>query len=53
MWSADYEKYVHSLSAQTDYRVIDGVGHFLMLEKPAQFNAVLADLLKKYDLVGR
>jgi len=53
MWSADYEKYVHSLSAQTDYRVIDGVGHFLMLEKPAEFNAVLADLLKKYDLVGR
>ena len=53
MWNADYESYVHSLSPQTDYRVMDGVGHWLMLEKPAEFNATLTDLLRKHDLMAK
>jgi pimeloyl-ACP methyl ester carboxylesterase len=53
MWNADYESYVHSLSPQTDYRMMDGVGHWLMLEKPAEFNATLADLLRKHDLMAK
>ena len=53
MWNADYENYVHSLSPQTDYRMMDGVGHWLMLEKPAEFNATLTDLLRKYDLMAK
>jgi len=32
---------------------MDGVGHFLMMEKPAQFNAVLQDMLCKYDLLEK
>jgi pimeloyl-ACP methyl ester carboxylesterase len=52
MWTSEYEAYVRSLSPQTDYRVIDGPGHFLMLEKPAQFNAALANMLKRFDLIG-
>jgi pimeloyl-ACP methyl ester carboxylesterase len=52
MWTADYEPYVHSLSAQTDYRMMNGVGHWLMLEKPAEFNATLTAMLQKYDLIG-
>ncbi len=52
-WTPDYEAYVRSLSAQTDYRIMDGVGHFLMLEKPAEFNAVLTDMLRKFDLIQR
>jgi len=52
MWTDAYREYVRSLSAQTDYRVIDGTGHWLMLEKPAEFNAVLTDLLHRHDLIG-
>jgi len=51
MWNADYESYVHSLSPQTDYCMMDGVGHWLMLEKPAKFNATLTELLRKHDLM--
>ena len=53
MWNADYESYVHSLSTQTDYRMMDGVGHWLMLEKPAEFNATLTELLRKHDLIAK
>jgi pimeloyl-ACP methyl ester carboxylesterase len=53
MWTPDYEAYARALSAQTDYRVIEGAGHWLMLEKPAEFNAVLTDMLTKYDLMGK
>ncbi len=49
LWSDRYEHYVKSLSAQVDYRVYDGVGHFLMLEKPAEFNANLTEMLQKFD----
>jgi pimeloyl-ACP methyl ester carboxylesterase len=53
MWTDDYKKYVRSLSSQTDYHTIDGTGHWLMLEKPADFNAALMDMLRKSDLIGK
>ena len=53
MWSDEYKAYVRSLSSKTDYRTIDGVGHWLMLEKPAEFNAALTDLLLKFDLIAK
>jgi pimeloyl-ACP methyl ester carboxylesterase len=53
MWTAEYEAYVRGLSPQTDYRVIDGVGHFLMREKPAEFNQALVDVLQKFDLIDK
>jgi pimeloyl-ACP methyl ester carboxylesterase len=53
MWNADYEKYVRSLSPQADYLMMDGVGHWLMLEKPAEFNALLTNLLRKHDLIAK
>jgi pimeloyl-ACP methyl ester carboxylesterase len=52
MWTDDYVSYVRSLSAQTEYRVVDGTGHWLMLEKPAEFNALLTELLGRYALIG-
>jgi non-heme chloroperoxidase len=52
-WANGYESYVRSLSPQVDYRVLDGVGHFLMLEKPAEFNAHLAEMLQKFDLLAK
>jgi len=52
MWTAEYESYMRSLSPKTDYRVIDGPGHFLMLENPAEFNAALIDMLEKFNLIA-
>jgi pimeloyl-ACP methyl ester carboxylesterase len=46
-WPADYEAYVRKLAPQVEYRVMEGVGHFLMLEKPDAFNAILAGFLKR------
>jgi pimeloyl-ACP methyl ester carboxylesterase len=53
MWTESYEKYVRSLSPKTEYRLIDGTGHFVMLEKPVEFNATLLEMLTKFDLVGK
>jgi pimeloyl-ACP methyl ester carboxylesterase len=53
IWTADYETYVRALSPRVDYRTVDGVGHWLMLEKPAEFNAVLLELLRKYGLLSK
>jgi pimeloyl-ACP methyl ester carboxylesterase len=47
-WVNGYEKYVRSLSPQCDYVMMDGVGHFLMLENPAEFNATLSSMLHKF-----
>jgi pimeloyl-ACP methyl ester carboxylesterase len=52
-WTADYETYVHSVSPQTDYHIMEGVGHFLMLEKPAQFNDILTEMLRKFGSIEK
>jgi len=52
MWTDLYKDYVRSLSAKTDYRQLDGVGHWLMLEKPAEFNTALIAMLREFDLIG-
>ncbi len=53
MWTADYEAYVRGLSPKTDYRVIEGVGHWLMLEKPDEFNRTLVGMLQEFDLIAK
>lgn len=52
MWTVDYEVYVRSLSPRTDYRVVEGTGHWLMLEKPDEFNRVLIDMLREFNLIA-
>jgi pimeloyl-ACP methyl ester carboxylesterase len=47
LWNHGLEKYVRSITSQSEYLIMDGVGHFPMLEKPAEFNAVLSDMLRK------
>jgi pimeloyl-ACP methyl ester carboxylesterase len=53
MWTDEYKAYVRALSPQTEYRSIDGAGHWLMLEKPAAFNAELTQMLLKFSLVTK
>jgi pimeloyl-ACP methyl ester carboxylesterase len=50
-WTADYEKYLRKLAPGIDYRQMEGVGHFLMMEKPKEFNALLLAFLKKIEVV--
>lgn len=52
-WSDAYESYARSLSAQTDYQVMEGASHFLMLERPADFNARLVEQLRRFDLIQK
>ncbi len=52
-WDADYQAYVRKLSPQVEYREMDGVGHFLMMEKPDEFNAILGEFLQKQGVVKR
>ena len=52
-WNADYENYARSLSPRSDYVLMDGTSHFLMLEKPAEFNATLTSMLRKFDLIAK
>jgi pimeloyl-ACP methyl ester carboxylesterase len=49
----EYQAYARSLSTRTDYRTFEGVGHFMMLEKPAMFNAALDDMLREFNLLAR
>jgi pimeloyl-ACP methyl ester carboxylesterase len=53
IYTPEYEAYSRSLSTMTDYRTFDGVGHFMMLEKPAMFNLALADMLNEFNLLAR
>jgi pimeloyl-ACP methyl ester carboxylesterase len=53
MWNDQYKEYARGLSAQVEYRSFEGVGHWLMLEKPAEFNTTLVDTLAKYDLIAK
>jgi pimeloyl-ACP methyl ester carboxylesterase len=53
MWDADGKDYIQSLSPKADYHVMEGVGHWFMLERPAEFNSLLTDLLRKYNLIAK
>lgn len=49
-WTADYEKFVRHLAPNTQYETFDGVSHFLMLDKPREFNETVLAFLKKNGL---
>jgi pimeloyl-ACP methyl ester carboxylesterase len=52
-WTTEYQVYVKGLSPKSEYRVIEGVGHCLTVERPVKFNAAFVELLNKYNLIDR
>jgi pimeloyl-ACP methyl ester carboxylesterase len=50
MWTPEYEAYARSLSDHVEYQTLEGTGHFVMLEKPAEFNAALVKALETQHL---
>ena len=52
-WPADNEQFYRSLAPNLDYQMWTGVGHFLMMEKPGEFNDAVAAFLAKNKLLKR
>jgi pimeloyl-ACP methyl ester carboxylesterase len=51
VWTAEYEQFVRGLAPKVDYQVWENVSHFLMMEKPREFNAALLKFLGQNQLV--
>jgi len=47
-----YEAKVRELSPTVDFNQLSGVGHFLMMEEPDEFNAIMMAFLKKNGVVA-
>lgn len=50
-WTPDYEAFVSGLAADVDYRVVEGPGHFLMMERPQALDEALAEFLAARGLL--
>jgi pimeloyl-ACP methyl ester carboxylesterase len=50
-WTPEYVSYVERLAPGIRYEAMTGVGHFLMMERPAVFNALLVDFLRSQRVV--
>jgi len=49
-WSPEYEQFVRKLIPKLDYQVWENVSHFLMMEKPREFNAAVLKFLEQNKL---
>ncbi len=52
-WPADTEQFYRSIAPNLDFQMLDGVGHFLMMEKPNQFNDAVIAFLNKNSLLKK
>jgi pimeloyl-ACP methyl ester carboxylesterase len=50
-WSPAYEQFVRGLIPKLDYQVWENVSHFLMMEKPREFNAAVLKFLQDNQLL--
>ena len=46
-WTDEYLKFVRDLAPKAEIEIFDGVSHFLMLDKPQEFNRTVLAFLKK------
>jgi pimeloyl-ACP methyl ester carboxylesterase len=53
IWQPDTEDFLRSLAPQLDYKMWDGVSHFLMMERPKEFDQEVQAFLTKYKLLGK
>jgi sigma-B regulation protein RsbQ len=53
IWTAEYEQFVRGLAPNLDYQVWENVSHFVMMEKPREFNAALLAFLEKSQLLPK
>lgn len=53
MFPADIEQQYKVLAPDLDFQIWEGVGHFLMMEKPKEFNAAVITFLDKKKLLKK
>lgn len=49
-WTPEYEAFVRRLAPGADYRMMDGVSHFLMMDRPGEFNDIVSGWLAGHGL---
>jgi pimeloyl-ACP methyl ester carboxylesterase len=52
-WSTEYEQFVRKLAPKVDYQIWPDVSHFLMMEKPREFNAAVLKFLDQQQLLPK
>jgi len=52
-WAADTEQFLRGLAPNLEFQMWDGVSHFLMMEKPAEFNQSVRAFLVKNKLAKK
>lgn len=52
-WPADTETFYRTIAPNLDFQMWEGVGHFLQMEKPAQFDDAVIAFLDKHKLLNR
>jgi pimeloyl-ACP methyl ester carboxylesterase len=52
-WPTDNEQFYRSIAPNLEYHMWDGVSHFLMMEKPAEFNSAVAAFIAKNGLLKK
>jgi pimeloyl-ACP methyl ester carboxylesterase len=52
-WPADTEQFYRGIAPKLEFVMWDGVGHFLMMEKPKQFNETVIAFLDKNALLKK
>lgn len=50
-WAPDTESFLRSLAPNLEFHMMEGVSHFLMMEKPQEFNQTLQAFLAKQKLL--
>jgi pimeloyl-ACP methyl ester carboxylesterase len=52
-WGPDTETFLRSLVPNLDFRMWDGVSHFLMMERPQEFDRAVQEFLTKNELLKK
>jgi pimeloyl-ACP methyl ester carboxylesterase len=52
-WAPDTEAFIRTLAPKAEIYMMDDASHFIMLERPWEFNAYLSDFLLNNRLLGR
>lgn len=53
LWGEDTEQFLRSLAPRLEFHQWDGVSHFLMMERPQEFNQTLRAFLSKNGLLKK
>ncbi len=50
-WPPDSETFARSIAPDLEFQMWDGVSHFLMMEKPKEFNSAVSSFIEKKHLL--